>query len=79
MQRGRSQPAWREQGTERRRKDLGGQKDSNQRSDKGVELSGISLTLYLLFFFLPHPKSLGVGCVGVFCILYLSSAQLSFL
>lgn len=41
--------------------DLERLKYSNEHSDKGLEWSGISLIPYLLFFFLPYPKNLGVG------------------
>ena len=44
MQCGEVSLAWTEQDKERERMDLKGQKDSNQDNDKGLELSGISLT-----------------------------------
>lgn len=49
-----------------------GENDSNQHNDKGFELSGISLTPDLLFFFLALSKESRSGQVGVFCILKLT-------
>lgn len=63
---------WTEQDKVRQRMDLKGQKDGSQHSEKRLEFSGISLILYPVFFFLPCPKSLEVGWVGVFCILELT-------
>lgn len=72
MQRREVHLGWTKQDKERQRMDPEGQKHSNQHSDKGLELSGINLIPYLLFFCLPCPKSLGVGWVGIFCILELT-------
>lgn len=49
MQWGEVSLAWTEQDKERERMDLKGQKDSNKDNDKGLELSGISLTPDLFF------------------------------
>lgn len=70
MQWGEVSLVWIEQDNERDRMDLA---NSNQHNDKGLELSGISLTPDIFFFLnLPCSKSIGVGWVGVFCILGLT-------
>lgn len=65
MQWGEVHFGWTKQDKERQSMDPDGQKHSKQHSDKRLELSGINLIPYLLFFCLPCPE-LRSGMGGCF-------------